>query len=108
MYALQPNMVSVYGPRCVSGGLGAVVSRQKIYQRWAILYTGNDLTPDYLMGNTATGMTTLFKTRAKARQDKAMIEYNAMIARRRDLREYPHYWRAKRPVKVLVTIERVS
>ena len=84
------------------------MSGQNVYRRWAILQPGNHLTPDYLMGNTATGMTTLFRTREKARQDRAMIEYNAMLARRRDLKEHPHYWRAKRPVKVLVTIERVQ
>ncbi len=78
------------------------------YKRWAILRPGNALTPDYLMGDMTTGMTGLYRTRREARNCPEMKDYNIMLRRRPDLRQPPHSWRAKRPVKVLVTVEVVE
>ena len=80
---------------------------KKQYRRWAILRPGNGLSPDLLMGNLEAGMTTLYKTRAKARRDVRMRNFNAMIRDRKDLREPPHEWKANYPVKVIVTVETI-
>lgn len=78
------------------------------YTRWAILRPGNRLTPDYLMGQHDTKMTKFYLTREEARKDEGMRKYNAMLRRRRDLMECPHWWRAKRPVKVKVIVETIE
>ena len=80
---------------------------KKQYRRWAILSPGSRLTPDYLMGNIEAGMTTLYKTRAAARCDVRMRKHNEMILGRKDLRSWPHEWKANYPVKVIVTVETI-
>ena len=77
----------------------------KQYQRWAILWPGNSLTPDYLLGDPEIGMTRLFRTRQEVRDFPEVRRFNKTLRQRRDLRQPPHNWKAKRPVKVIVTVE---
>lgn len=75
------------------------------YTRWAVLWPGNEIQRDYLMGSPTTGMTTLFRTRDEARNSETLKAYNEMLKDRKDLRSPPFNWRARRPVKVVVTVE---
>jgi hypothetical protein len=80
------------------------------YTRWAILWPSEnklDGKKEYLLGTTDTQMTQLFLTREEARKDKNLTNYNAMLRKRPDLRREPHGWRARRPVKVKVTVEQI-
>lgn len=81
---------------------------KRVYKKWAILWPSEnrlDGKSELLMGSPDTQMTWLFNTRREARQHHALQTYNSMLRRRPDLRREPHGWRARRPVRVKVTVE---
>jgi len=83
---------------------------KKEYTRWAILWPSENKLEgkrNLLMGNASTEMVWLFLTRNHARMCQECRGYNEMLRRRPDLRAEPHGWRARRPVKVKVTVETV-
>jgi hypothetical protein len=80
------------------------------YERWAILWPSkNRLDGERrdLLGTPDTGMTMLFRTRQEVRDHPKVREFNEMLRRRPDLRAEPHGWKARRPVKVKVTIDEI-
>lgn len=84
---------------------------KKTYQRWAILWPIRNRLDGYqevLMGDSRTGMTWLFRTREEARQHHLLKTFNSSLRNRADLRREPHGWRARRVVKIQITVEVVE